>query len=85
MSENKTEIMDAKRLEEVARFLFPDAGRSWKSKVAKEMKVHRTTVSRWVMNDCVPGGYDLALECIAARKVDLLKQIKNARSGTETH
>lgn len=79
MADDNQTIMDAKRLEEVATFLFPDAGRSWKSEVAKAMKVHRTTVSRWVTNNAVPGGYDGYLECLAARKLDL---INNGKSGT---
>lgn len=66
--------MDATRLEEVARFLFPDAGRTWKTKIAEAMGIHPTTVRRWVMGNEVPPGYDRALECLAARKLDLMKQ-----------
>ena len=64
MSEETAKKMDAKRLEEVARFLFPDAGRSWKTKVAGAMDIHVTTVRRWVQADAVPGGYDKALESL---------------------
>lgn len=64
--------MDAKRLEEVALYLFPQAGRGWKAKVAAEVKTHVTTVRRWVNANEVPPVYELLLECLAARKKDLL-------------
>jgi hypothetical protein len=36
------------------------------------MGVHVTTVRRWVNTNEVPAGYDKALECLAARKHDLI-------------
>lgn len=65
--------MDAKRLEKVALYLFPDATTNWKSRIAEHMGVHVTTVRRWCTADEVPAGYDKALECLAARKADLRK------------
>jgi hypothetical protein len=68
MSENTPQKMDGKRLREVAEYLFPDAGRSWKAKVAGAVKVHVTTVRRWVNGDSVPGGYDGLLEALCVIK-----------------
>lgn len=73
MAEEVIKPMDAARLEEVALYLFPEAKTNWKSEIAKTMGVHVTTVRRWVTANLVPAGYDKALECLAARKYDLMK------------
>jgi len=74
MSENTPQKMDGKRLRAVAEYLFPDAGRSWKAKVAAAVKVHVTTVRRWVNSDSVPGGYDGLLEALC-----VIKQMESAK------
>jgi len=68
MSEEIAQKMDGKRLREVAEFLFPGAGRSWKAKVSVAVRVHVTTVRRWVNSDSVPGGFDQALEGLCVIK-----------------
>jgi len=72
MPEKTPTGMNAKRLEIVALFLFPQA-KNWKAKVAEIMEVHVTTVRRWVANNRIPPGYDKALECFAARKKEIQK------------
>ena len=75
MGKTKRETMDAKRLEKVARFLFPDTSRSWKTQVAEALDIHVTTVRRWVLKNDVPAGYDKLIECLACRKQDLWGKI----------
>lgn len=74
MPDEEYQSMDAARLEKVAHYLYPDAGRNWKSRVAKQMHVNVSTVRRWCYNNRVPPGYDQALECYAARKHEILNE-----------
>lgn len=78
MSEEIEQKMDAERLRKVAEFLFPGAGRSWKSKVAVAIRVHVTTVRRWVNANSVPGGFDQALEglCVINQLRATIKQLR---------
>ena len=75
MSDENPQKMDGERLRQVAEYLFPDAGRSWKAKVATAVRVHVTTVRRWVNSNSVPGGYDGLLEALC-----VIKQLRSEKN-----
>lgn len=59
--------MNADRLAYIGETLFP--GGNWKNQLAEVLDVHSQTIRRWIRNDAVKPGYEIALELLLKAKV----------------